>query len=210
MPHGPVDRSSPLLEHAMWVRGLCRALARDAGEAKDFAQEAMMAALQKPPGTGVPVKRWFALVVRSLRRQALRSDARLPGVGLSATARITQQRTPRTALSSTWDQRRRSACMPSRAGSTAPNSRSLPPAGARGRSGLTTSRSSSATNRSRSRARSFAPTARLSSPRWFGSTTPRCSESSNTTSGSSRPRVPAARKRRSCTRTPLASSASTA
>ncbi|MDH3591565.1 MAG: sigma-70 family RNA polymerase sigma factor, partial [Planctomycetota bacterium] len=63
-----------LLEHAGFVRGLARKLAGDTHE--DVAQEAWLAALEKPPRHRANVRGWLARVVRNKALMARRAAGR--------------------------------------------------------------------------------------------------------------------------------------
>src|SRR5262245_13385058 len=65
-----------LLAESGWVRALARNLAADAQHADDLAQDTLVAALQRPRGEGVPLRRWLAAVMRNLWRQERRGDLR--------------------------------------------------------------------------------------------------------------------------------------
>jgi len=53
-----------LLSQAGWTRALARSLALDAHLAEDLAQDAWVAALERPPDLGRPVRGWLASVLR--------------------------------------------------------------------------------------------------------------------------------------------------
>src|SRR5688572_10693228 len=69
-----------LLDEAVWIRSLARRVARDASEADDLVQEALVSALESPPDRGQPRRAWLATVVanaaRALRRSGSRRAAR--------------------------------------------------------------------------------------------------------------------------------------
>ncbi|HET6204277.1 MAG TPA: sigma-70 family RNA polymerase sigma factor [Planctomycetota bacterium] len=65
-----------VLEHAGWVRSLARRLTRDASSADDLAQQTFAAAVEHPPGTDRPVRRWLAAVMRNFARQTHRAESR--------------------------------------------------------------------------------------------------------------------------------------
>ncbi|MCE9638473.1 MAG: sigma-70 family RNA polymerase sigma factor, partial [Planctomycetes bacterium] len=69
----PIDE---LLAHRDWVRGLARALVRDANDADDLAQDAWQRALRNPPRAGGSVRSWFATVLRNRASELRRNDAR--------------------------------------------------------------------------------------------------------------------------------------
>ncbi|MEL6905290.1 MAG: sigma-70 family RNA polymerase sigma factor, partial [Planctomycetota bacterium] len=77
-PRPTEDLLSPaaLLEHADWVRALARRLVRDDATADDVAQEALSAALERPPRVGDSVRGWLARVVQNAARQRARSEGR--------------------------------------------------------------------------------------------------------------------------------------
>ena len=54
-----------LQDHAAWIEGLARALARDEHTAQDLVQDAYVAALEHPPQSATPLRPWFAKVVRN-------------------------------------------------------------------------------------------------------------------------------------------------
>ena len=64
-----------LLEHAGWVRALARHLTADGAGADDLAQEALVAALVRPPPEDRPLRAWLAAIVRNLARRERRSAA---------------------------------------------------------------------------------------------------------------------------------------
>ncbi|MEM7205038.1 MAG: sigma-70 family RNA polymerase sigma factor [Planctomycetota bacterium] len=64
-----------LLAHAPWVRQLAGELVGDASRADDVAQDAMLAALQRPPRPG-NVRGWLATVVTNATRAQRRADRR--------------------------------------------------------------------------------------------------------------------------------------
>jgi RNA polymerase sigma-70 factor (ECF subfamily) len=61
-----------LLASADWVRALARQLLADAQAAEDLAQDALAAALVRPPPLDRPLRGWLAGVVRNLVRQGKR------------------------------------------------------------------------------------------------------------------------------------------
>jgi RNA polymerase sigma-70 factor (ECF subfamily) len=63
-----------LLSHARWVEGFARALVRD--DAEDVAQDAWIAAIQKPPAAAASPRPWLATVMRNVARMRFRSSAR--------------------------------------------------------------------------------------------------------------------------------------
>jgi DNA-directed RNA polymerase specialized sigma24 family protein len=65
-----------LLEHAGWVRALAARLARDQAEADDAAQDALAAALARPPRAGRPVRPWLGRVLGNALRARRRAEGR--------------------------------------------------------------------------------------------------------------------------------------
>ncbi len=66
-----------LLAHADWLKGLARALTRDANEADEVEQETWLAALSHPPARERgDVRAWLATVARNLVRRRRRAAAR--------------------------------------------------------------------------------------------------------------------------------------
>ncbi len=65
-----------LLAHTGWIRELARRLAADASSADDLVQRTWVAALERPPEAGTPIRRWLAVVLRNLARQDRRRDGR--------------------------------------------------------------------------------------------------------------------------------------
>lgn len=55
-----------LVAHDAWVRALARRLLTDENTAEDIAQNAMMAALERPPRKRAAVRAWLGRVVRNL------------------------------------------------------------------------------------------------------------------------------------------------
>ncbi|MCI0340607.1 MAG: sigma-70 family RNA polymerase sigma factor [Planctomycetales bacterium] len=76
MSSGVPTQPEALLSHADFVRGLARSLLADEGTAEDVAQDALVAALERPPEERGRTRGWFAAVVRNLARQSWRSTAR--------------------------------------------------------------------------------------------------------------------------------------
>jgi len=74
------DPNTPRLEdltaHVAWVRRLASQLVRDPGTADDLAQDACLAALQRPPDDRAPLGTWLATVVRNGARLAWRGADR--------------------------------------------------------------------------------------------------------------------------------------
>ncbi len=62
-----------LLTHAGWVRALAGSLVADPNLADDLTQQTWIAALQRPPRDGTPLKRWLAAVLRNFARAERRS-----------------------------------------------------------------------------------------------------------------------------------------
>src|SRR5687768_3275402 len=71
-PSRPVD-DERLLEQTAWIRALARSLVADAHLAEDLAQDACVAALERPPADAGNLRGWLAAVVRNLHRQVVRS-----------------------------------------------------------------------------------------------------------------------------------------
>jgi RNA polymerase sigma-70 factor (ECF subfamily) len=65
-----------LIAHVGWIRELARHMAADAHVADDIAQEACVAALERPPTDGLRFREWLASVMRNALRQRGRSDSR--------------------------------------------------------------------------------------------------------------------------------------
>jgi len=63
MPPLDLDR---LLTDTTFVRRIARALVRDPHAAEDLAQDALVVALERPPGAGTNLRGWLVTVVRSL------------------------------------------------------------------------------------------------------------------------------------------------
>src|SRR5688572_11481825 len=80
MDDAPTIDARGLLEHAGWIRALARKLVLDEQRADDLVQQAWLAALEKPPATGAPIRAWLARVVRNVawkeRRSATRREER--------------------------------------------------------------------------------------------------------------------------------------
>lgn len=75
-----------LLRHASWTRTLARSLASDAHLAEDLVQDAWLAALERPPETGRPVRGWLASVLRHRWLDLVRERGRREGRERSAAA----------------------------------------------------------------------------------------------------------------------------
>jgi RNA polymerase sigma factor (sigma-70 family) len=65
-----------LLAHADWARELAAHLVRDAATADDLVQDALAAAIEKPPLADRPVRPWLAAVIRKLALARRRGDGR--------------------------------------------------------------------------------------------------------------------------------------
>lgn len=74
------SHSSPslieLLSDGRWLRQMAHRLARSSDEGDDLAQSACLKALQAPPQDGESLRGWFVQVVRNLRGERHRRDAR--------------------------------------------------------------------------------------------------------------------------------------
>lgn len=68
--------TAALLEEVGWVQALARRLVRDAGEAEDVAQEAVLAALRGARAEPSALRQWLGAVVRNLGRNARRRGGR--------------------------------------------------------------------------------------------------------------------------------------
>ncbi len=75
MTESPTPDCAALLAHADWVRTLARHLTADAHAADDLAQDALAAALVRPPPADRPLGAWLTGVLRNLVRQQRRSAA---------------------------------------------------------------------------------------------------------------------------------------
>lgn len=71
----PDPMVAPLAD-LQWLRRFARVLARDADEADDLVQEALVAAWKRDPDRSGSLRPWLATVVRNLFRMRLRADAR--------------------------------------------------------------------------------------------------------------------------------------
>lgn len=78
MSHDPSIEA--LLAHEGWARSLARALVRDSSLADDLVQRAFHVALEKPPESRIPPKRWLASVMRNLARFDARSSRNRAGI----------------------------------------------------------------------------------------------------------------------------------
>ena len=85
-----------LLSHAAWVRGLAGSLVAQSSDADDVAQEAWIAALERPPGGDENLRGWFASVVRNAVRMRRRSGLR----SADREALVAEERAGITAASS--------------------------------------------------------------------------------------------------------------
>jgi RNA polymerase sigma-70 factor (ECF subfamily) len=65
-----------LLAQVEWVRHLARTLVAGEERADDVAQEAWLAALQRPPAHGRNVRAWLAIVTRNIARKFVRGETR--------------------------------------------------------------------------------------------------------------------------------------
>ncbi|MBK8095572.1 MAG: hypothetical protein IPK26_00585 [Planctomycetes bacterium] len=78
-----------LLAHAAWVQRLAQRLWTDVAAADDAAQEALLAALRRPPATGSNLRGWLATLLRNAWRGQRRTDARRQARELAAMRRDT-------------------------------------------------------------------------------------------------------------------------
>src|SRR5262245_40422557 len=69
----PMSDLSVLLAQTGWTRALARSLASDVHSAEDLVQDAWVAALERPPDLGRPVRGWLASVLRHRWLDLLRS-----------------------------------------------------------------------------------------------------------------------------------------
>lgn len=74
-PMNPPDPAELLAEHTTWLRSLSRALVRDEALADDLAQDAAVAALERPPAHGASVRAWLRSVVVNRVRELARERA---------------------------------------------------------------------------------------------------------------------------------------
>jgi RNA polymerase sigma-70 factor (ECF subfamily) len=72
----PRPTAELLIAHVGWIRELARHMAADAHVADDIAQEACVAALERPPSDALRFREWLASVMRNALRQRGRSDVR--------------------------------------------------------------------------------------------------------------------------------------
>jgi DNA-directed RNA polymerase specialized sigma24 family protein len=70
------DRLDTLVRHDAFVRRLARRLVVDAATADDVAQEALRAAIERPPRASTNWEAWFTVVVRRLVSRSRRTAAR--------------------------------------------------------------------------------------------------------------------------------------
>src|SRR5262245_22889032 len=95
-PHDENDVER-LLSQATWVRSLALAVARDSHAAEDVAQDALVAALRRPPAVPDRLRGWLVRVVRNLVRLRARADARR-GAAEQVAARPERAEDPPLAL----------------------------------------------------------------------------------------------------------------
>jgi len=69
MDEGVTARIDPLLRQRAWLRRLAASLVVDAAHADDVAQQALVAAFEKPPAGGGAPRAWLATVARNLARK---------------------------------------------------------------------------------------------------------------------------------------------
>jgi len=72
----PDSTTRALLEESAWLQRLARRLVSESTLAEDAAQDALVAALERPVASGMPLRRWLAGVLRNLVRQGRRGAAR--------------------------------------------------------------------------------------------------------------------------------------
>jgi RNA polymerase sigma-70 factor (ECF subfamily) len=75
----PTPTAELLIAHVGWIRELARHMVADAHVADDIAQEACIAALERPPGSasdGLRFRSWLASVMRNALRQRGRTEMR--------------------------------------------------------------------------------------------------------------------------------------
>jgi RNA polymerase sigma-70 factor (ECF subfamily) len=65
-----------LLANAGWLHALARSLVADGHRADDVVQQTFAAAVEHPPGDGVPLRPWLARVARNFSLKVLRSEGR--------------------------------------------------------------------------------------------------------------------------------------
>lgn len=76
MGQGKRTTVDELVAEGDWLRRLAQRLVAEPHAAADAAQEALAAALERPPHPGVPLRRWLGGVLRNVVRQSLRRDGR--------------------------------------------------------------------------------------------------------------------------------------
>ncbi len=76
IPRIPRTTLEALLAHRDWARALARRLVRDEHAADDLAQEAMVAALERPPGAAGAMRAWLGTVMRRKAMTAHRGESR--------------------------------------------------------------------------------------------------------------------------------------
>lgn len=72
----PKPTADLLIAHVGWIRELARHMVADAHIADDIAQDACVAALERPPSDGQKFREWLGSVMRNALRQRGRSDLR--------------------------------------------------------------------------------------------------------------------------------------
>ena len=95
-----------LLEHADFVRTLCRRLVFDEDAAKDVAQETWLSALKHPPRADRPVRAWLSKVARNhvlqsrraAQRRVAREQAQVRDAGVPSTADIVERESARRSV----------------------------------------------------------------------------------------------------------------
>jgi len=76
MPSPEPIPTAALLAESAWLARLARRLASDPTEAADATQDALVRALGRGPGAGVPLRSWLAVVLRNALRQGRRGERR--------------------------------------------------------------------------------------------------------------------------------------
>ena len=76
MDHARTPTTEQLMAEMSWVRGLARALVKDAALADDLAQETWLLADARQPDADRPLRPWLARVVMNLARTRRTSEAR--------------------------------------------------------------------------------------------------------------------------------------
>jgi hypothetical protein len=74
-PAAPIPPET-LLAHTGWMRRLARSLVRDDAQAEDVVQDAVAAAMRRPPRDALALPAWLATAVRNGARQLWRGDLR--------------------------------------------------------------------------------------------------------------------------------------